>query len=79
MNSWVYEGFEETYKNLGVDFDSYYYESEDTYLLGKEFILSGLESGVFYKKDDGSIWCDLTDDGLDEKKLYFVLMGQLFI
>lgn len=66
MNSWVYEGFEETYKNLGVDFDSYYYES-DTYLLGKEFILSGLESGVFYKKDDGSIWCDLTDDGLDEK------------
>ena len=66
MNSWVYEGFEETYKNLGVDFDSYYYES-DTYLLGKEFILSGLESGVFYKKDDGSVWCDLTDDGLDEK------------
>ena len=66
MNSWVYEGFEETYKNLGVDFDSYYYES-DTYLLGKEFILSGLESGVFYKKDDGSVWCDLSDEGLDEK------------
>ena len=66
MNGWVYEGFEETYKNLGVDFDSYYYES-DTYLLGKEFISSGLKSGVFYKKDDGSIWCDLTDDGLDEK------------
>jgi len=66
MNTWVYEGFEETYKNLGVDFDSYYYES-DTYLLGKEFISSGLKSGVFYKKDDGSVWCDLTDDGLDEK------------
>ncbi len=66
MNGWVYEGFEETYKNLGVDFDSYYYES-DTYLLGKEFISSGLKSGVFYKKDDGSVWCDLTDHGLDEK------------
>ncbi|PDH47516.1 MAG: arginine--tRNA ligase [Bacteroidetes bacterium MED-G13] len=66
MNSWVYEGFEETYKNLGVDFDSYYYES-DTYLLGKEFILSGLKSSVFYKKDDGSVWCDLTNEGLDEK------------
>ena len=66
MNSWVYEGFDQTYKNLGVDFDSYYYES-DTYLLGKEFILSGLESGVFYKKDDGSVWCDLSDEGLDEK------------
>ena len=66
MNSWVYEGFEETYNNLGVDFDSYYYES-DTYLLGKEFISTGLKSGVFYKKDDGSVWCDLTDDGLDEK------------
>ena len=66
MNSWVYKGFEETYKNLGVDFDNYYYES-DTYLLGKEFILSGLKSGVFYKKDDGSVWCDLTDEGLDEK------------
>ena len=66
MNGWVYEGFEETYKNLGVDFDSYYYES-DTYLLGKEFISSGLKSGVFYKKDDDSVWCDLTEDGLDEK------------
>ena len=66
MNGWVYDGFEETYKNLGVDFDSYYYES-DTYLLGKEFILSGLKSGVFYKKDDGSVWCDLTNEGLDEK------------
>ena len=66
MNGWVYEGFEETYKNLGVDFDSYYYES-DTYLLGKKFISIGLKSGVFYKKDDGSVWCDLTEDGLDEK------------
>ena len=66
MNGWVYEGFDETYKNLGVNFDSYYYES-NTYLLGKEFISSGLKSGVFYKKDDGSVWCDLTEDGLDEK------------
>ena len=66
MNGWVYEGFEETYKNLGVDFDNYYYES-DTYLLGKKFISSGLKLGVFYKKDDGSVWCDLTEDGLDEK------------
>ena len=66
MNSWVYEGFEETYNKLGVDFDSYYYES-DTYLLGKEFISTGLKSGIFYKKDDGSVWCDLTEDGLDEK------------
>ena len=66
MNSWVYDGFEQTYKNLGIDFDSYYYES-DTYLLGKEFISTGLKSGVFYKKDDGSVWCDLTEDGLDEK------------
>jgi len=66
MNAWVYEGFEETYKNLGVDFDCYYYES-DTYLLGKEFVAEGLKSGVFFKKDDGSVWCDLTTDGLDEK------------
>ena len=66
MNAWVYEGFEETYKNLGVDFDCYYYES-DTYLLGKEFVAEGLKSGVFFKKDDGSVWCDLTADGLDEK------------
>ena len=66
MNGWVYEGFEQTYRNLGVDFDNYYYES-DTYLLGKEFISIGLKSGVFYKKDDGSVWCDLSDDGLDEK------------
>ncbi len=66
MNGWVYEGFEETYKNIGVDFDTYYYES-DTYLLGKEFVEEGLNSGVFYRKDDSSVWCDLTDDGLDEK------------
>ncbi len=66
MNGWVYEGFETTYKNLGVDFDCYYYES-DTYLLGKEFIAEGLKSGVFFKKEDGSVWCDLTEDGLDEK------------
>ncbi|WP_111685450.1 arginine--tRNA ligase [Winogradskyella tangerina] len=66
MNGWVYDGFEETYKAIGVDFDEYYYESK-TYLLGKEFIAEGLKTGVFYKKDDGSVWCDLTDDGLDEK------------
>lgn len=66
MNSWVYKGFEETYKNLGVDFDKNYYES-NTYLLGKEIIQSGLEKGVFYKKDDGSVWIDLSADGLDEK------------
>ena len=66
MNQWVYEGFDETYKNLGVDFDTLYYES-DTYLLGKEFVAEGLEKGVFYKKEDGSVWCDLTEEGLDEK------------
>lgn len=66
MNGWVYEGFEETYKAIGVDFDFYYYES-DTYLLGKDIIEEGIRSGVFYMKDDGSVWCDLTDDGLDEK------------
>jgi len=66
MNQWVYDGFETTYTNLGVDFDCFYYES-DTYLLGKEFIAEGLKSGVFFKKDDSSIWCDLTSDGLDEK------------
>ena len=66
MNQWVYDGFDVTYNRLGVDFDSLYYESQ-TYLLGKEFIKTGLDSGVFYKKDDGSVWCDLTSDGLDEK------------
>ncbi|WP_412984076.1 arginine--tRNA ligase [Pontimicrobium sp. IMCC45349] len=66
MNGWVYNGFDVTYKNLGVDFDNLYYES-DTYLLGKEFVTEGLKTGVFYKKEDGSVWCDLTEDGLDEK------------
>ncbi|RLD28736.1 MAG: arginine--tRNA ligase [Bacteroidetes bacterium] len=66
MNQWVYEGFDITYKNLGVDFDALYYES-DTYLLGKEFVAEGLKTGVFFKKEDGSVWCDLTEDGLDEK------------
>lgn len=66
MNSWVYDGFDVTYKNLGVDFDNLYYES-DTYLLGKDIIDKGLKSGVFYKKDDSSVWCDLKADGLDEK------------
>ncbi|MEZ0005698.1 arginyl-tRNA synthetase [Flavobacterium sp. 28YEA47A] len=66
MNQWVYAGFAETYTNLGVDFDSYYYES-NTYLLGKDIIEQGLEKGVFYKKPDGSVWIDLTEDGLDEK------------
>ncbi len=66
MNAWVYAGFEVTYKALGVNFDSYYYESQ-TYLLGKSFISEGLQSGVFIKKEDGSVWCDLTTDGLDEK------------
>lgn len=66
MNGWVYEGFGETYKRLGVDFDHYQYES-NTYLLGKDLIQKGLDSGVFYRKDDGSVWIDLTADGLDEK------------
>ena len=66
MNAWVYNGFAETYRELGVSFDSYYYES-DTYLLGKDIIDKGLSSGVFFQKDDGSVWCDLSDEGLDEK------------
>ncbi|MFD0989850.1 arginine--tRNA ligase [Mariniflexile jejuense] len=66
MNGWVYEGFNETYKNIGVDFDTLYYES-NTYLLGKEFVTEGLKSGVFVQEADGSIWCDLTEDGLDKK------------
>ena len=66
MNQWVYDGFEVTYKNLGVTFDSYYYESK-TYLLGKDIIEKGLKENVFFKKDDGSIWIDLTKEGLDEK------------
>ncbi|MCF7568930.1 arginine--tRNA ligase [Sabulilitoribacter arenilitoris] len=66
MNGWVYDGFDVTYKNLGVDFDTLYYES-NTYLLGKEFVDEGLKTGVFFKKEDGSVWCDLTNEGLDEK------------
>ncbi|MFT4575858.1 MAG: arginyl-tRNA synthetase [Polaribacter sp.] len=66
MNAWVYTGFDATYKNLGVNFDSYYYES-NTYLLGKDNIEEGLKNGVFFKKEDGSVWIDLTEDGLDEK------------
>lgn len=66
MNQWVYDGFDITYDNLGVDFDKNYYESE-TYLLGKDHIKAGLENGVFFKKEDGSVWIDLSEDGLDEK------------
>lgn len=66
MNSWVYEGFAETYQRIGSDFDRIYYESE-TYLLGKDTVQKGLEQGVFFKKEDGSVWIDLTADGLDEK------------
>lgn len=68
MNQWVYVGFAETYKRLGVDFDQIQYES-NTYLLGKNLIQEGLAKGVFFKKEDGSVWCDLTDEGLDEKLL----------
>jgi arginyl-tRNA synthetase len=66
MNSWVYEGFGQTYQRIGSDFDKMYYESK-TYLLGKDFVQAGLQKGILYKKDDGSIWIDLTEDGLDEK------------
>ena len=66
MNGWVYDGFEVTYKNIGADFDTTYYES-NTYLLGKDIVQQGLDKKVFYKKEDGSIWIDLTTDGLDEK------------
>lgn len=66
MNQWVYDGFNKTYKELGVDFDKNYYES-NTYLLGKDVVANGLDKGVFYKKEDGSVWIDLTDEGLDEK------------
>ncbi|HPM91419.1 MAG TPA: arginine--tRNA ligase [Bacteroidales bacterium] len=68
MNGWVYEGFDQTYRRLGVDFDKIYYESE-TYLLGKDLVAEGLDKGVFYKKDDGSVWIDLKDFKLDEKLL----------
>ena len=68
MNAWVYEGFNDTYERMGVDFDKLYFES-DTYLIGRDRVMEGLEKGVFFKKDDGSIWVDLTDEGLDEKLL----------
>lgn len=68
MNAWVYKGFDETYKRLGVDFDHFYYES-NTYVLGKDIIDEGLESGVLYQKEDGSVWIDLTAEGLDHKLL----------
>ncbi len=68
MNSWVYEGFDVTYKALGVDFDKIYYESQ-TYLLGKDIVQQGLDKGIFFRKDDNSVWIDLTADGLDQKLL----------
>ena len=68
MNGWVYDGFESTYTAMGVDFDKLYYES-DTYLLGRDEVIKGLEAGVFFKKEDGSIWVDLTDEGMDQKLL----------
>ena len=68
MNGWVYEGFDETYRRLGVDFDKIYYES-DTYLEGKDLVLGGIEKGIMYRKEDGSVWADLTGDGLDHKLL----------
>lgn len=68
MNSWVYKGFNETYKRLGVEFDQVQYES-NTYILGKDLIQAGLDKGVLYQKEDGSVWCDLTDEGLDQKLL----------
>ncbi len=68
MNEWVYAGFDETYKRLGVDFDKIYYES-DTYLEGKDLVLGGIEKGIMYRREDGSVWADLTPDGLDHKLL----------
>ena len=68
MNSWVYDGFNQTYKRLGVEFDQIQYES-NTYILGKDLIQEGLDKGVLYQKEDGSVWCDLTDEGLDQKLL----------
>jgi arginyl-tRNA synthetase len=68
MNGWVYDGFEVTYKRMGVEFDKVYYES-DTYLLGKSLVEEGLKKGILFKKEDGSVWCDLSSDGLDEKLL----------
>ena len=66
MNGWVYKGFDQTYAMMGVDFDKLYYES-DTFLLGKDLVDDGLKSGVFFRKEDGSVWVDLSEDGLDEK------------
>src|SRR6266700_1651301 len=66
MNEWVYKGFDETYKRIGTDFDKVYYES-DTYILGKKFVQEGLDKKIFFKKEDGSVWIDLTAEGLDEK------------
>ena len=68
MNGWVYEGFDQTYERMGVSFDKIYYES-DTYLLGKQLVEEGLKQGVFFQKQDGSVWCDLTEEGLDQKLL----------
>lgn len=68
MNGWVYAGFDETYRRMGVGFDKVYYES-NTYLLGKELVQKGLDLGVLFRKEDGSVWCDLTGDGLDQKLL----------
>ena len=68
MNSWVYAGFDQTYRRMGVDFDKIYYES-NTYLEGRDKVLEGLEKGIMYRRDDGSVWTDLTDAGLDHKLL----------
>jgi arginyl-tRNA synthetase len=68
MNSWVYSGFENTYQQMGVDFDKLYYES-NTYIKGRDEVLKGLEKGIFFKKEDGSVWVDLTDEGMDQKLL----------
>jgi arginyl-tRNA synthetase len=68
MNGWVYEGFNETYRKLGIDFDKIYYESE-TYLGGKKIVEEGLANGIFYRRPDGSVWADLREEGLDEKLL----------
>ena len=68
MNEWVYAGFDETYRKMGISFDKIYYES-NTYLEGKDKVLEGLSKGLFFKKEDGSVWADLTDKGLDQKLL----------
>src|SRR5690606_24466530 len=68
MNGWVYEGFDYTYRRLGIDFDKMYYES-DTYLLGKKIVEKGLQKKILFQKEDGSVWIDLTKEGLDEKLL----------